>query len=149
MKYAFALEYSHNTSNIPHKMSNSKPKLADLDRELNELSWSDVVRMAVHLGMKLHDLNKISGENRQLEAMQNWLDCDPEASWDKIVKALNVIKKIVLAQRLEKRYCSQSASSSVEDFETTGTLLASIFTHVATCTSAYLMCCRNRNRLHK
>ena len=95
-------------------MSDARPKLPDLSRELYDLTWSDTISFGVQLGMKYPDLLKIE-ENRQgsarlLAAMDSWLQSDPKASWKKVVKALRAIRKEVLAQKLKKKYCKDGGS---------------------------------------
>ena len=89
-------------------MSGAKPQLGDLDLGLYELTWSEVISMSVQLGMDFAVLRKIdestSPNIRVLTAMDSWLTSDPNASWNKVVRALKAIKKDVLAQRLEDTY---------------------------------------------
>ncbi|CAI7988637.1 hypothetical protein GBAR_LOCUS27 [Geodia barretti] len=89
-------------------MSEAKPQLGDLDLELCELTWSEVISMSVQLGMDFAVLRKIDESTnpniRVLTAMDSWLKSDPSASWNKVVRALKAIKKDVLAQRLEDTY---------------------------------------------
>ena len=90
-------------------MSEAKPQLGDLDLELYELTWSEVISMSVQLGMDFAVVRKIdeltSPNIRVLTTMDSWLKSDPTASWNKVVKALKAIKKDVLAQRLEDTHC--------------------------------------------
>ena len=79
-------------------------KLSQLARELDELSWAEVKAMAIQLDMEFSTLRKIEERNKAisdcfLHAMDMWLNTDPKASWEKIVKALNATNKKVLAQR--------------------------------------------------
>ena len=87
----------------------AKPQLGDLDLELDVLTWSEVISMSVQLRMEFADLRKIdestSPSIRVLTAMDLWLKTDTKASWKKVVRALRAIKKDVLAQTLEERYC--------------------------------------------
>ncbi|CAI8009145.1 hypothetical protein GBAR_LOCUS6194 [Geodia barretti] len=89
-------------------MSEAKPQLGDLDLGLYELTWSEVISMSVQLGMDFAVLRKIDESTnpniRVLTAMDSWLKSDPNASWNKVVRALKAIKKDVLAQRLENTY---------------------------------------------
>ena len=91
-------------------MSVVKPELACLARELKGLTLEELVEMAVQLGMDLKEVRKIEPENRRLNTMSVWLDSDSEASWQKVAKALRYINKIVLAQKLEEKYCGTDGS---------------------------------------
>ena len=95
-------------------MSDVKPKLPDLSRELYELTWSETVNFGVQLGMEFSVLKKIGEDKtddvRFLTAMDAWLQSDPKASWKKVVKALRAIRKEVLAQELEEKYCRDGGS---------------------------------------
>ena len=74
--------------------------------------------MAVQLGVDFSTLQQIKEDNseqsvRLLAAMNNWLSNDHEASWKKVVGALKTIDKNVLADELEKKYCSRSTKSEL------------------------------------
>ena len=94
-------------------MSDVRPKLPDLSRELYELTWSETVNFGVQLGMEYSVLKKIGEDKtddlRLLAAMDAWLQSDPKASW-KVVRALRAIRKKVLAQELKKKYCRDGGS---------------------------------------
>ena len=87
----------------------AKPQLGDLALELDVLTWSEVISMSVQLKVEFADLRKIdestSPSIRVLTAMDLWLKTDTKASWKKVVRALRAIKKDVLAQTLEEKYC--------------------------------------------
>ena len=89
-------------------MSDARPKLPDLSRELYDLTWAEAINFGVQLGMKYPDLLKIEetrqGSARLLAAMDSWLQSDPKASWKKVVRALRAIRKEVLAQELKEKY---------------------------------------------
>ena len=96
-----------------------KPKLSELSRELNELTWSEVQSMAVQLDVEYDELIKIEENTREFNqqlnrAMNLWLKTDENASWKKIVKALKAIRKIVLAKDIEKKYCTASNVTPTE-----------------------------------
>ena len=95
-------------------MAGSKPVLADLSQELDDLTWSEVTYLGVQLGMKFCVLQKIGDTKadsvRLLSAMDAWLQSDPKASWKKVVRALRAIRKEVLAQELEEKYCRDGGS---------------------------------------
>ena len=91
-------------------MSDHKPQLRELALALNVLSWTEVKSMAVQLGMEFFRLQHIEQQNtavsdRLLSAMDMWLNSDPNASWARIIKALNDTDKSVLAKEIEQKYC--------------------------------------------
>ena len=91
-------------------MSDVKPKLNQLSLQLGSLTWNEVTSMAIQLGVEFSTLRQIGQDHpesiRLLAAMDNWLSNDQEASWRKVVSALRTINKTVLADSLEKTYCS-------------------------------------------
>ena len=95
-------------------MSDVIPELADLSRELEDLTWSETVKFGVQLGMKFPVLKGIGEDKtddlRLLAAMDSWLQSDHKASWKKVVRALRAIRKEVLAQELEEKYCRDGGS---------------------------------------
>ena len=95
-------------------MSDAKPKLPDLSRELEDLTWSETVKFGVQLEMEFSVLKRIGEDKtddvRLLTAMDAWLQSDPKASWKKVVRALRAIRKEVLAQKLKKKYCRVGGS---------------------------------------
>ena len=126
-------------------MAGSKPVLADLSHELDELTWSEVTNFGVQMGMKYPDLLKIEetrqGSARLLAAMDAWLQSDPKASWKKVVRALRAIRKQVLAQKLEEKYCrdggivaaeNDGSSAATVAEETTGSTTQPLSSETAT-----------------
>ena len=96
-------------------MSDVKPKLGQLSCELASLTWGEVTSMAVQLGVEFPTLRQIGQDHSELSvrilaAMDNWLSNDQKASWMKVVSALRTIKKNVLADDLEKKYCSSTTN---------------------------------------
>ena len=92
-----------------------KPELRQLAHELSSLTWGDVTSMAVQLGIEFPTLQQIGQDHlepsvRLLVAIENWLSNDRDASWRKVVSALKTIKKTVLAESLEKKYCSHTTT---------------------------------------
>ena len=83
-----------------------RPQHSDLVRALKELSWSDVKRMAIHLDKLdlalLTNIEERPIEERDMYTMKAWLDRDREASWAKVVSALRVIGKDVLARKIDE-----------------------------------------------
>ena len=95
-------------------MSDVKPKLPDLSLELEDLTWPETMKFGVQLEMKFPVLRNIGdtqpADVRLLAAMDSWLQSDPKASWKKVVRALRAIRKEVLAQELEEKYCRDGGS---------------------------------------
>ena len=95
-------------------MSDARPKLPDLSRELEDLTWPETMKFGVQLEMKFPVLRNIGdtqpADVRLLAAMDSWLQSDPKASWKKVVRALRAIRKEVLAQELEEKYCRDGGS---------------------------------------
>ena len=89
-------------------MSDVRPELTDLSRELEDLTWPETMKFGVQLRMEYSVLSNIEdtrpADVRLLVAMNAWLQSDPTASWKKVVGALRAIKKEVLAQELEEKY---------------------------------------------
>ena len=87
-----------------------RPQLSSLVTELNELSWSDVKRMAIHLGDSVNftlltDIEReYPIEERLMYTMKAWLERDCEASWAKVVSTMQMIGKNVLAKKIESTY---------------------------------------------
>ena len=80
-------------------MSDVKPELPQLAVELASLTRSEVTSMAVQLGVEYSLLRQIGQDCSEqskhvLEAIDNWLNNDQEASWRKVVIALRTIKKL-------------------------------------------------------
>ena len=88
-----------------------RPEHSALVLALDELSWSDVKQMAIHLddSVDLALLQNIEQgcpiQVRAMHTMKAWLERDCEASWNKVVSALKVIKKNVLAMKIEADHC--------------------------------------------
>ena len=94
-----------------------KPKLSQLALVLNDLTWSEVRAMAVQLEMDYSKLEQIQQQNPELSdrllcSMDSWLKSDPNASWAKIVRALEAISKNVLASELEQKYCQPPTTTA-------------------------------------
>ena len=93
-----------------------RPELKGLIRELGDLPWSSIKRMALHLGGMNPDLLKsIEEESRAAEdrlycVMQKWLQRDVGVSWDQLVQALRNVELNVLAERIHTTYCSSAAT---------------------------------------
>ncbi|CAI8031365.1 hypothetical protein GBAR_LOCUS17811 [Geodia barretti] len=100
---------------------NVKPKLADLSNELGDLTWNDIQSLAVQLEIDFNELLKIEGQtdqptNRMHRALNIWLEKDPNASWEKVINALDRVKgKDVLIQTLKEKYLPQSPGLQAGD----------------------------------
>ena len=105
---------------------NVKPKLADLSNELGDLTWSEIKSLAVQLEIDYNKLLKIEEQTNQAtdrmhQALNIWLKKDPNASWEKVINALDRVKgKDVLIKTLKEKYLPQSPgilqSDSVSSF---------------------------------
>ena len=98
------------------KMSDARPKLNELALELKDLTWAEVISIAIQLNVQFPTLQRIAEQHsdiniRVLEAMNRWLETDTKASWKKVVKALKSIEKKVLAQTIEEKYINQPTPS--------------------------------------
>ncbi|CAI8045033.1 hypothetical protein GBAR_LOCUS24922 [Geodia barretti] len=90
---------------------NVKPKfMADLSNELGDLTWSEIKSLAVQLEIDYNELLKIEEQTNQAtdrmhRALNIWLEKDPNASWEKVINALDRVKgKDVLIQKLKEKY---------------------------------------------
>ena len=97
-------------------MSDRKPRLKELALELRDLTWSEVTSLAIQLDVKYSKLKQIEDGNRHhntrlYEAMDTWLENDPDATWAKLIEALKSIDKNVLASQVEKTFCQASLHS--------------------------------------
>ena len=98
------------------EMSESKPQVGDLAEELDQLTWSETARLSAQLGMKSSVLREIRESKQRddiklLKTMELWLKSDQNASWKRVVRALNAIRKNVLAQEMEWKYCRPAPAS--------------------------------------
>ena len=87
-----------------------RPELKDMMNELADLSWEEFTALALQLDVKKATLDKIEDdkkrvEGRKLEAMDQWLKQDVDASWEKIVDALETVKMNTLAGSVRAKYC--------------------------------------------
>ena len=112
-------------------MSDEKPDLGDLAIELDELTWAEVMTMALRLKVQYSELKKIEEKNsepnpRFLAAMNLWLTTDTRATWGKVVKALRDFNKTVLAKQIEDKYCKPAATPSATKSPGTPTAMSSV-----------------------
>ena len=97
-----------------------RSQLPSLVTALNELSWSDVKQMAIFLDESI-DLPLLTDiereypiEERLMYTMKAWLEKDCEASWAKVVSALRLIGKNVLAKKIdEKRSITENEATVI------------------------------------
>ena len=93
-----------------------RPELKGLIRELGDLPWSSIKRMALHLGGMNPDLlqsieeESRAAEDRLYSVMQKWLQRDVGVSWDQLVQALRKVELNVLAEKIHTTYCSSAAT---------------------------------------
>ena len=82
-------------------------------RALQPLSYDRTRLLVFHLGVETHILENIDSSpttaSRSIQAITAWLDRDTEASWEKIVAALELIGKNNLAKQISTQHCPQSA----------------------------------------
>ena len=96
-----------------------RPGIAELQEALNDLSWDEFQILTVHFkckGLDVSFLKQIKQDcdttkTRILYGLQAWLDRDTEASWAKIVIALEKIGKNDLAQQVHSQYCTVSSTT--------------------------------------
>jgi len=80
-----------------------------LTRELKDIT-ADWFQLGVQLGVRHDKLQRIhhdfggKTERCQTEMLSFWLQGDLEASWGKMVEALQRIDRLVLAQQLQRKY---------------------------------------------
>ena len=80
---------------------------------------SDWHNLGLHLGLTMSQLKQLQsihrdhGEERIMAEMFNvWLSSCPDASWHKLVTALNAINKKRVAKEVESRYCCKQLSGN-------------------------------------
>ena len=93
----------------------SRPTVQELDQQLKDIvNWE---RLAIHLPkITQTDIEIIKQDNplsvnRQKQALfDKWLRSYPNASWDAVVLALEVIDENTLAQNIQKEQYKQKVS---------------------------------------
>ena len=94
------------------EMSTETPKIADLEKKLDVLTWEEASTLAVKLGVDFSVIKKIEGQqNATLKVLDNWLAADTEASWKKVVDALRAMNKNALADKIERERCCLATAS--------------------------------------
>jgi len=96
------------------------PDLRDIANEFAEMSWGEVKKLALQLGVKKSSLNTIEedrqkSDDRKLDAMEQWLKQDSNASWEKIVDALNskALQRNNLADSIREKYCAGTCDNNL------------------------------------
>ena len=88
--------------------------------DLSDLSWSDIKLLALQLKVKLNTLedigNDYKGDDRKVQAIQAWLNNDPDASWEMIVEALQRMGMSAVADDIASKQDLVVTASSVPDF---------------------------------
>ena len=90
-------------------------KLVNVVNALQNLTLDQTKNLALQLGVKLNVLIDIEseqkGETRRAHYIQAWLDIDTEASWEKIIVALNQIGMKVVAAHVTSQYLPKPQES--------------------------------------
>ena len=85
----------------------------EVARALQPLSYDETRQLVFHLGVEEHVIKDIDNStysgSRSIRAIQTWLNKDTEASWGKLVSALNMVGRDVLASKLATQHCPQLA----------------------------------------
>ena len=88
-----------------------EPQLNDLLNALSELSWGEVMEVALRLGVAFRTLRQVEGNSSEfIERLQvsmfYWLSSDKvRPTWARLVTALRVSGKVKLADTVEQKYC--------------------------------------------
>ena len=76
---------------------------------ISHLSWPETKSLAIQLEVRTNTLDDIGndyvGEDRKVHAMQAWLNNDTDASWEKMVAALQKIEMSTMASQIASAYC--------------------------------------------
>ena len=101
-------------------LPSARPSHSQLVEKLEPVSaqWD---RLGIFLGFKQNDLDEIRRDkqdtNLSLIAMCNkWLERNPSGSWKDIVTALQKIKRLDLADELQKKYIKEEVTSALGNF---------------------------------
>ena len=90
-------------------------KLVNVVNALQKLTLNQTKNLALQLGVELNVLIDIDseerGESRRAHYIQAWLDIDTEASWEKIIAALNQIGMKVIAAHVTSQYLPKPQES--------------------------------------
>ena len=78
--------------------------------------------LGVQLGLPVHMLDaikalRLSVQNSMLDMVHRWLSYDPEASWEKLAKALDAIAERVVAENIRRQFLGAvaAAAQSLDD----------------------------------
>ena len=95
--------------------SSTDLKLVNVVNALQKLTLNQTKNLALQLGVELNVLIYIEseekGETRKTHYIQAWLDIDTEASWEKIIVALNQIGMKVVAAHVTSQYLPKPQES--------------------------------------
>ena len=74
--------------------------------------WHD---LGIHLGLP-ESILKLIGSSPDIEGhlrmmVSKWLDYDPEASWDKLANALNIMGMNMIASNIRSKYVGAAATA--------------------------------------
>ena len=88
-----------------------------VDAVMNVSDWHN---LGLHLDLTMSQLKQIQsihhahGEERaKAEMFDVWLKSYPDASWHKLVNALNAINEKRVANEIESRYCKQLPGNEI------------------------------------
>ena len=91
----------------------SRPTVQLLLSELSEVA-DDWFILGVALGVHVRKLREIKASNNQegvkhwmIDMFQSWLDSNPTASWEDVLRALEQLGHLTLASRLKPKYSTQ------------------------------------------
>ena len=81
--------------------------------ELKEVRKWDV--LGIYLGLEESEITEIerdhhSNARRRIAMLEKWMEKDVNASWEKVIDALESISRIRLAYRLKKKYCTSESN---------------------------------------
>ena len=90
-------------------------QLKDVVLVLNDVTeW---YRLGLQLGLPVHMLDaikalRLSVQNSMLDMVHRWLSYDPEASWEKLAKALDAIAERVVAENIRRQFLGAVAAAA-------------------------------------
>ena len=82
-----------------------------LVRELNQIAQWDV--LGIYLGLDESEIEVIERDHhdtarRRIVMLNQWMEKDVDASWEKVIDSLEIMSQIVLANHLKEKYISES-----------------------------------------
>ena len=87
------------------------PTLSELSNELDSVNWHE---LGVKLGLQGHQLREIEqnyprDSNRcKTEMLDLWLRNSENPSWEAVAKALCLMQECVVANEIQRKYCSST-----------------------------------------